>query len=96
MLSIGRGGSVFVYVLLCTTLCPFQFNNHLKEEKRAGCFYLFGLQMYCYCTFSVTLLHGAICWYAMRVIVVFPDNIIYFFLFDCCFCVIKLSLYSSQ
>ena len=37
------------------------------------------LQMYCYCKCSVTLLHGAMGWSAVRVIVVFPDNIIDFF-----------------
>ena len=29
------------YVLLCVTLCPFWFCNHLDEEVRAGCFALF-------------------------------------------------------
>ena len=34
MLSIGCGGSVLSFVLLCITLCPFQFCNHLEVEKR--------------------------------------------------------------
>ena len=29
------------YVLLCVTLCPFQFCNHLDGEERVGCFALF-------------------------------------------------------
>ena len=28
---------MFVYVLLCISLCPFKFCNHLEEEERAGC-----------------------------------------------------------
>ena len=27
-----------VFVLLCSSLWPFQFCNHLDEEERAGCF----------------------------------------------------------
>ena len=34
VLPIGCGGSMFVFVLLCITLCPFQFCNHLEEEER--------------------------------------------------------------
>ena len=29
---------MFVFVLLCITLCPFLFCNHLEEEWKAGCF----------------------------------------------------------
>ena len=29
------------YVLLCVTLCPFLFCNHLDGEERADCFALF-------------------------------------------------------
>ena len=28
---------MLVSVLVCITLCPFQFCNHLDEEERAGC-----------------------------------------------------------
>ena len=28
------GSSVFVFVLLCITLCPFWFCNHLEEEEK--------------------------------------------------------------
>ena len=31
VLPIGCGGSVFVFVLLCITLCPLKFWNHLEE-----------------------------------------------------------------
>ena len=27
---------MFVFVLVCITLCPFQFCNHLEEKKRAA------------------------------------------------------------
>ena len=33
------------FVLLCVTLCPFQFCNHLDGEERAGCFALFVFQV---------------------------------------------------
>ena len=29
------GGSMLVFVLLCITLCPFQFFNHFADEERA-------------------------------------------------------------
>ena len=50
------GSSVFVFVLLCITLCPFQFNFYLEEEEKAGCFAIFVLQMYCNYKYSVALL----------------------------------------
>ena len=31
------GSYVFVFVLLCITLCPFCFCNHLEEEEKANC-----------------------------------------------------------
>ena len=31
---------MLVFVLLCITLCPFKFCNHIDEEKRAGFFAL--------------------------------------------------------
>ena len=51
---------VGVFVLVCITLCPFYFCNHLDEEERAGCFALnvFGMSCYCYC--SVALPHCAL------------------------------------
>ena len=49
MLPIGSGDSLFVFVLLGITLCPFQFCNHLEEKERAGCFAFIVLLMSCYC-----------------------------------------------
>ena len=73
MLLIGCGSSLIVFVLLCITLCPFQFCNHLEEERRAGCFAFIVLRMSCYCKCSVTLPHGV--WVGLRcMIVVFPDH----------------------
>ena len=48
VLPIVYGSSVFVFVLLCITLCSFLFYNHLEEEEKAGCFAIIVLQMYCY------------------------------------------------
>ena len=45
---------MYVLVLLCITLYPFEFYNHLEEEERAGCFAFIVLQKSCYCKFSVT------------------------------------------
>ena len=56
---------MFVFVLLCITLCSFQFCNHLEEEGKAGCFAIFVLQMYCYYICSVALPHGALGWSAV-------------------------------
>ena len=51
---------MFVFVLLCITLCPFWFCNHLEEEEKAGCFDAIVLQIYCYYKCSVALPHGAV------------------------------------
>ena len=53
---------MFVFVLLCITLCPFEFCYHLEEEESAGCFAFVVLRMSCYCKCSVTLPHGAVGW----------------------------------
>ena len=55
---------MFVYVLLCITLCPFQFCKHLEEEEKAGCVEIFVLQMCCYYTRSVALPLRAVGWSA--------------------------------
>ena len=49
---------MFVYVVLCITLCPFKFWNHLDEEEKSGCFAIIVLQMYCYYNCSVALPFG--------------------------------------
>ena len=65
VLPIICGSSVFVFVLLSITLCPFFFCNHLEEEEKAGCFAIIVLQMYCYYKCSVALPHGAVGWSAV-------------------------------
>ena len=55
---------MFVFVLLCITLCPYQFCNHLEEEVRAG-FAFIVLRMYCYSKCYVT--RGAVGWSALLV-----------------------------
>ena len=42
-----RVDSVFVFVLLCITLCLFYFCNRLEEEENAGCFAFVVLLMSC-------------------------------------------------
>ena len=32
------GALCLVFVLVCTTLCPFLFCNHLDEEEKVDCF----------------------------------------------------------
>ena len=61
VLPIVCGRYVLVFVLLCITLCPFWFCNHLEEEEKAGCFAIIVLHMYC----SVALPHGAVGWSAV-------------------------------
>ena len=53
---------MFVFVLLCITLCPFYLSNRLEEEEKAGCFAINVLQMYCYYKCSLTLPHGVVGW----------------------------------
>ena len=65
MLPIVCGSSVFVFVLLCITLCPFSFCNHLEEEEKAGYLAIIVLQMYCYYICPVALPHGAVGWSAV-------------------------------
>ena len=55
VLPIVCGSTVFVFVLLCFTLCPFKFCIYLEEEKKAGCFAVTVLQVYCYYKYSVTI-----------------------------------------
>ena len=49
--------SLFCYALLCI--------HSSFEEKKAGCFAIIVLQMYCYCKCSVALPHGAAGWSAL-------------------------------
>ena len=59
------GSSLFVFVLVCITLCPFLFCNHLDKKERAGCFAFIVFWMPCYCKCSVALPHGAMGWSAV-------------------------------
>ena len=65
MIPIVWGSSVFVFVLLCITLCPFKFCNYLEEGEKAVCFAIFILQMYCYYICPVVLPHGVVGWSAV-------------------------------
>ena len=56
---------MLVFVLVCITLCPFYFINHLDEEERAGCFVLNVYPMSCYCKCPVALPHDAVGWSAV-------------------------------
>ena len=40
---------MFVFVLVCITLCAFLFCNYLDEEERAGCFACLVVWISCYC-----------------------------------------------
>ena len=51
--------------LVCITLCPFQFCNHLEEEERAGCFAFIVFPVFYFCKYSVALRHGAVGWSAV-------------------------------
>ena len=64
---------MFVFVLLCITLCPFSSCNNLEEEEKAGCFAL--LPYRCLVTVNVLWLFLAVPWVGLQyVIVVFLDH----------------------
>ena len=64
---------MFVFVLLCITLCPFWFCSHLEEEESGCCYAFIVLQMYCY--IYVMWLFLAVPWVGLQcVIVVFFDH----------------------
>ena len=56
------GSSVFVFVLVCISLCPFWFCNYLDEDKRAGCFAVIIIWTSCCHILSVGLPRGAMGW----------------------------------
>ena len=59
--------------LVCITLCPFEFCNHLDEKERAGCIALIVL---CRVTVKVLSLFLMVPWVGLQcVIVAFPDHI---------------------
>ena len=53
--------SVFVFVLVCSTLCPFSCSNHREEED----FVVVFSPMSCNFIYSVSLPHGAMGWSAV-------------------------------
>ena len=53
---------MFVSALVCITLCPFLFCNHLDEEERAGCFSFIVFWMSCYCTCHGAVGGSAVCY----------------------------------
>ena len=62
VLPIDRVGSVFVFVLLYITLCPFLVCNHFEKEGRElDALFFIVLWMSCYCKYSVTLSHAVVC-----------------------------------
>ena len=74
MLPIACVSSVFVFVLLCITLCPFWFCNHLEEEERE---LVALLSLSCKCVVAIGLLWLllAVPWVGLRcVFVVFPGH----------------------
>ena len=62
--------SVFVFVLVCITLCPFSCSNHLEEED-----YVFFLSHPCLVVLYVLWLFLAVPWVGLQcVMVVFTDH----------------------
>ena len=53
--------SVFVFVLVCITVCPFPCSNHLEEKD----FVFIVSSMSCHFICSVALPHGAMGWSAV-------------------------------
>ena len=48
--------------LVCITLRPSSFCNHLEEEERAGSFTFIVVWISCYCKCSVTFPHDIVGW----------------------------------
>ena len=53
------GGSIFAHVFCYAVLCVLSSFAIILMGKRAGCFILFVLLMFCGCYCSIALLHGA-------------------------------------
>ena len=64
---------MLVFVLLCITLCPLQFCNHLGGEERAGCFAFVVFWISGDCIGHVALPHGVVGLSAVCVVVI-PDH----------------------
>ena len=72
-LHIVSGSSVFIFVLLCITFCPFWFWDYYEEEENDGSFACIILQMYCFYECFVALPYGFVDG-QLYVIAVFPDH----------------------
>ena len=60
------GGSVLVFVLVCTiSCCPFLFCNHLDQEEGASCFTFICFFDDMLFRYSVVLPHYTKGWFAM-------------------------------
>ena len=71
--SIVCWSSIFVFVLLCITLCSFLFCNHLEETEKAVCFAYISYR--CIAIINVLWLFLTAPWLGLQyVVVVFPDN----------------------
>ena len=72
-LSLFVGVLCLVFDLLCITLCPLYFCNHIDEVERAGCFDTIVFQIFVtvrvLLLFLMTQVVGLPC-----LIVVFPDH----------------------
>ena len=68
ILPIVCGSSVFVFVLLCNTLCPFLFCNNLEEEENAGCFAIIAYK--CIVTINVLWLFITVSWAGLLYVIV--------------------------
>ena len=72
VLPIVCGSSVFVFVSLCITLCPFFF-DHLEEEEKTGCFAI--IVLHNIVTINVLWLFLTVQWVGLLcVIIVFSDH----------------------
>ena len=64
---------MLVFVLICITLCPFQFCNHLYEKQKACCFAFIFFWMSCCCKCPLALPH--VPWVGLQfLIVIFSDH----------------------
>ena len=58
-------GVLCLYLFCYALLCVYSSFAIILKRKKAGCFAIIVLQMYCYFKCSVTLPHGAVGWPAV-------------------------------
>ena len=59
---------VLLLLIYCLMYFPLFFGSSVlvcEEEKKAGCFAIIVIQMYCYYKWYVALPHGAVGWFAV-------------------------------